>query len=115
RDDPLRGRQCQAHHAGNQRLAAGELRDVLDLRRPDDHAVDGPPLDLGLLEGLDLLGDLLGQLGHPVPPPARYPPPRHVPPPTLPLPTARQVTATIPPPPSGKSPAGPAYSSGSGS
>ena len=53
-DDALGGAQGQGGHAGDQRLAAGELGDVLDLVRADDHPVDGPPLDLGLLELLDL-------------------------------------------------------------
>ena len=57
------GPSNRREHLADQDLAAGQLGDVLDLLRADDHAVDRPPLDLGLLEGLDLGRDLLGQLG----------------------------------------------------
>ena len=72
RDDPLGRGQGQAHHAADQGLAAGQLGDVLDLGGADHDAVDGPPLDLGLLELLDLGGDLLGQLGDAVAAPDRH-------------------------------------------
>ena len=53
-DDPLDRGQGQADHPADQGLAAGQLGDVLDLRRADHDAVDGAALDLGLLELLDL-------------------------------------------------------------